>query len=41
MVHLVASAGDLQSIQRLGAVDEAQVVLPGGIETTQINAREE
>jgi hypothetical protein len=40
MVHPVASAGDLRSIQRLGAMDEAQVVLPGGIETTETNARE-
>jgi hypothetical protein len=40
VVHPVASAGDLRSIRRLGAMDEAQMVLPGGIETTEINARE-
>src|SRR3979411_2286309 len=40
MVHPVASAGHLRSIQCLSAMDKAQVVLPGGIETTKINARE-
>ncbi len=40
MVHPIASAGDLRGIQRLGAMDEAQVVPPISIETTEINARE-
>lgn len=40
MVHPVGAAGDLRSIQRLSAVDEAQVILPVRIETTEINARE-
>jgi hypothetical protein len=40
MVHPVGTAGELRGIQRLSAVDKAQVVLPGRIETTEINARE-
>ena len=40
MVHPIGTAGNLRSLQRLGAMDEAQVVLPSGIETTKINARE-
>src|SRR5437016_6199364 len=40
MVHPVGAAGDLRSIQRLSAMDEAQVVSPIRIETTEINARE-
>jgi hypothetical protein len=40
VIHPVASARDFRNIQRLGVMDEAQMVLPGGIETTEVNARE-